>query len=141
MLGRFLCQRHHLDFWQELDITEIGFMINESVLFEKYLQVINEVGERRLNRARKRILDHGLDKIHLNIANAKLFITLKLVFNRWDDLLSQLPENHAEETVDLINLLKKPFGEIYDYDKPWSISELKKICEEEGRELPLPGSI
>jgi len=78
MLGRFICIPHPLGFWKAMDETEIAFLLNEFILFEKYLQVLNDVGERKINRARNKILDQGLGKIQLKISNALIFMSLKL---------------------------------------------------------------
>ena len=38
MLGRFLCMRYPAAFWKAFSPTEIGLLVNEWVLFEKYMQ-------------------------------------------------------------------------------------------------------
>ncbi|HPR18507.1 MAG TPA: hypothetical protein PLD62_09705, partial [Candidatus Cloacimonadota bacterium] len=44
---------------------------------------------------------------------------------------------YDRETILLINILLKPFGDIYDYNDPWSLGQLRSICEE--ARLLLPG--
>lgn len=136
MLGRFICISHPVSFWQELQPEEIVYLLNEFILFEKYLQVLNEIGERRVNRARNTILDSGLGSIRVRKSDAKIFITLKLSLKDWSPILKALHETHDPETKYLIDLLQKPYGQLYDYQQPWSISELQEICKKEGFPLP-----
>ena len=136
MLGRFICIVHPVKFWQKLLPQEIVYLLNEFVLFEKYLQVLNEIGERRVNRARNTILDSGLGSIRLKISDVKIFITLKLCTKDWSVITNCLKKNHDPETKYLIDLLQKPYGKLYNYDQPWSISELEEICKKE--KLPVP---
>ncbi|HPR18508.1 MAG TPA: hypothetical protein PLD62_09710, partial [Candidatus Cloacimonadota bacterium] len=78
MLGRFLCTPYPVKFWDSFSEDIIVWMLNEYVLFEKYMTVLDQVGEREVNRARKRILKDGLDNINLKLNNAKTFTSLKL---------------------------------------------------------------
>ena len=66
MLGRFLCQLHPLLFWRAFESTGIVFMLNEYILFEKYMQVLSEFGERHLSRTKNRILTDDLRTITLS---------------------------------------------------------------------------
>lgn len=136
MLGRFLTLPLPVKFWKSFTENEILFMLNESILFEKYIYVLYEVGERKLSKARNKILKEGLQNISLNTLNIKTFTTLKLCFKKWDKLLLNTSFDFEEDTKLLIDKLKQPFGQLYDYSKPWSISTLEKICAEE--HIPLP---
>ena len=40
-------------------------------------------------------------------------------------------------TQRLLDILRRPFGELYDFDAPWSVSRLRRICDEAG--MPMPG--
>lgn len=139
MLGRFLCISHPVKFWNSFSDEAIARMLNEYILFEKYMNVLNLVGEREVNRARNKILNEGLGNINLKTGDAMIFITLKL--SRKD--LKNIEENAIQdgfdrETVLLIELLLKPFGAFYNYDAGWSLTNLEKLCEEAS--LPLPAS-
>lgn len=136
MLGRFICITHPSDFWKALSPQEIVFILNEYILFEKYMFALYEVGERKINRAKTSILTKGLHGININKANANIFITLKLIRKDIRNLLSLINENFEPETLKLIELLQKSYGFLYDYSAPWSVSKLKKICETEGFALP-----
>ena len=78
MLGRFLCTRYPAAFWKAFSPTEIGLLVNEWVLFEKYMQVLQNVGERKVLMARKQILKGGLEQLSLHPGNVQSLITLKL---------------------------------------------------------------
>ena len=59
MLGRFLSLRYPVAFWKCFNPSEIGLLVNEWLLFEKYMQVLQNVGERKVLQARKKILQGG----------------------------------------------------------------------------------
>ena len=136
MLGRFICLQHPVSFWKKMEIGEIAFLLNEYILFEKYLQVLNDLGERHINRARKEILKEGISNVNLSNIDPGVFIPLKLVFKEWDSLEKNYRSSIDTETTYLIDLLKRPFGNFYDYRSEWSLNMLKEICEKE--KIPFP---
>ncbi|HNW97716.1 MAG TPA: hypothetical protein PKK00_04805 [Bacteroidales bacterium] len=136
MLGRFICIQHPVEFWKKMDDDEIIFLLNEYILFEKYLQVLNDLGERHINRARKEILNEGISNVNLSHIEPTVFMTLKLFFKEWDSLKKNNSCDIDSETLYLIDLLKKPFGYFYEYKSEWSIGRLQEICNKE--KLPLP---
>ncbi|MFH0865495.1 MAG: hypothetical protein V1904_04840 [Bacteroidota bacterium] len=141
MLGRFICLQHPVRFWEKMEPGEIIFLLNEYILFEKYLQVLNELGERHINRARKEILKEGIGNVILSHVEPATFMTLKLVFKEWDSLGKFSGNSIDPETVYLIDLLKRPFGYFYDYTSEWSLNGLKEICEKEKMPLPDEASV
>lgn len=136
MLGRFVRLQHPTSFWREMDADDIIFLLNEYILFEKYLQVLNDVGERHINRARKIILNEGISSVTLAHLDPSVFITLKLVFKDWDRVEACAEEGYDTDTLYLVDLLKRPFGDFFDYRQEWSLNRLKVICEKEN--LPIP---
>jgi len=136
MLGRFLTIMLPAAFWKNFTEHEILFLLNESVLFDKYIHVLYEVGERNISKARHKILKEGLQEISLKTSNTKNFTSLKLIFKNWNGLIIDVSFKYDLETKKLIKELKKPFGKLFDYTKPWSISKLQEICDKEN--LPLP---
>ncbi len=138
MLGRFLNITHPTQFWKELSPNEIVFMLNEYILFEKYMYALNFIGERKINKVRSSILTKGLHEININFSNAHIFITLKLITNSCERPEYELTEKYEPETKKLLSLLKKKYGELYDYNSTWSLNKLIKICEEENITLPDP---
>ena len=136
MLGRFLTIMLPIVFWKNFIEQEIMFLLNESVLFDKYIHILYEVGERNISKARHKILQEGLQEINLRTSNTKNFTSLKLAFNNWAKLSKKVSFQYDVETTKLVEELKLPFGKLYDYTKPWSLSKLQKICNEE--KIPLP---
>lgn len=137
MLGRFLCLTHPVKFWQAMPGKNIARMVNEYILFEKYMNVLNQVGEREVNRARKQILNEGLGHINLKTGNAVIFITLKLSGKNLANIISfAKEENVDDETITLFELLKQPYGDFYNYNYAWSYGMLQDICKEAGIDVP-----
>ncbi|MCK9203149.1 MAG: hypothetical protein M0P58_01785 [Bacteroidales bacterium] len=136
MLGRFLCQPHHVAFWKAFDTAEIIFLLNEYILFEKYMQVLSELGERHLSRTRNKILTEDLNTITLALIDPEIFIPLKLCSVNWQVINDQIGSKQDHDTQHLINQLQKPYGILFDYDRPWSFERLKSICDTEKIEIP-----
>lgn len=136
MIGRFICQHHPVEFWRALSMNEIVFLLNEYVLFEKYLQVLNDFGEKHINRARNEILSIGLGQISITGTNAVTFIALKLADVDWSALNTISDNGIDQETMLLISLIRLPYGTLYNYDQAWSVGVLEDICHQE--HLPLP---
>ena len=141
MLGRFLCMRYPVKFWKSFDPAEIGLLVNEWVLFEKYMQVLHNVGERRLLLARKQILKGGLEQLSLHPGNVQSLITLKLSSVPLDEAKASLPEWTDPQSARVLEVLQQPYGEFYDFKATWSVGQLVRICEEENLSLPKPGDV
>jgi phosphohistidine swiveling domain-containing protein len=138
MLGRFLCLRHSIAFWRSFSPTEIGLLVNEWVLFEKYMQVLHSVGERRISLARKQILRNGLEQLSLHPGNLQCLITLKLSRLPLDQAKNLLPSWSDSQSAKVLELLQQPYRAFYDFKSQWSIRQFEKICEEENIPLPEP---
>jgi hypothetical protein len=141
MLGRFLCQMHPLPFWCAFDPAGIVFMLNEFILFEKYMQVLYEFGERHLSRTRNRILTDDLNTVSLSAMDPEAFVTLKLSSPDWNVLTSLIRENCDKDTHLLVKLLRQPYGELYNYTLPWSMEKLSAVCAANNVAVPDPGSV
>lgn len=136
MLGRFLCQSHPIAFWRAFDSSGIVFLLNEHILFGKYMQVLSEFGERNLNRTKNKLLMDDLSTITLSSMEPDLFITLKLCCPEWEEIESRIQSEHDKDTRYLITLLKRPYGDLYNYNQTWSLGKLQSICIAENVELP-----
>jgi len=136
MLGRFLCQIHPLSFWMAFEPSGIVFLLNEHILFEKYMQVLSEFGERRLNRTKDKLLTDDLSNVTLPSMDPVLFITLKLCSPDWDEIEARVSQEHDKETRLLVTLLKRPYGALFNYDQPWAFAKLQDICSAEKVEIP-----
>jgi hypothetical protein len=138
MLGRFLSFRYPVAFWKCFSPSEIGLLVNEWVLFEKYMQLLHKVGERKVLLARKQILKNGLDQLSLHPANVLCLITLKLSGTRLEEARNSLPEWSDPQSVRVLELLQQPYSAFYNFSAVWSVSQLEKICGEENLPLPRP---
>ncbi len=137
MLGRFLCIRYPAAFWKHFNPSEIGLLVNEWVLFEKYMQVLHTVGEREALKARKQILKGGLDQLSLHPGALQPLITLKLSGVSLEQVKASLPEWADPQSGHVLELLKLPYRAFYDFNASWSLGRLQRICAEEN--LPVPG--
>jgi pyruvate,orthophosphate dikinase len=137
MLGRFLSQRYPVAFWKRFGPAEIALLVNEWVLFEKYMQVLHNVGERRVLQARKKILKEGLDKLYIHPGYVQSLITLKLSGARLEEVKHSLPDWSDPQAVLVLELLQQPYRVFFNFNAEWSVAELKKICAAES--LPVPG--
>lgn len=138
MLGRFLCQDHPVAFWKAFSPQGIAFMLNEYILFEKYMQILSEFGERHLNRTRNKILTDDLNTIALSSMDTDAFLTLKLTSPDWTAIESSMPPFSDKDSLQFITLLKQPYGRLFDYSLPWSLEKLTAVCKAEGIAVPGP---
>ncbi len=136
MLGRFLCLRYPVGFWKCFSPADIGLLVNEWVLFQKYMQVLQKVGERKVLQARKTILRNGLDELALHPGVVQALIRLKLSGAPLEQAKDSLPEWSDPQSARVLEVLQQPYRAFYDFNAPWSVGQLRKICEEE--KLPLP---
>lgn len=141
MLGRFLSIHHPVSFWKSFYSGEILLMLNEYIRFEKYLEVLNEVGERNLNRARNILLDKELPQTRIHPGSCKHLINLKLSNPDWTAIESLIEDHMDEQLPELIALLKKPYLTFYDPENNWSWNSLIKICETEKLPVPNPQDV
>jgi len=138
MLGRFLCVPYPAAFWRAFTPAEVGLLVNEWVLFEKYMQVLHTVGERRILLARKQILKRGLDELLLHPGKVQSLITLKLSGIDLDQARAELPGWTDPQCAGVLEILRQPYRVFYDFTAPWSVGQLEKICREENLPLPQP---
>ncbi|MGB9105388.1 MAG: hypothetical protein WCC59_11565 [Terriglobales bacterium] len=141
MLGRFLAPRYPVGFWKCFTPLEVALLVNEWVLFEKYLHLLQTVGERKVLHARKKILKEGLDQLLLHPGLVHSLITLKLSGGRLDEARAALPEWCDPQAARVLELLHQPYHAFYDFRAEWSVGELKKICQAEGLPLPAPEDV
>jgi hypothetical protein len=141
MLGRFLCLRYPVSFWKSFSPSEIGLLVNEWVLFEKYMQLLHSVGERKVLLARKQILKNGLEQLSLHPGNVQSLITLKLSRAPLEEAKNSLPEWTDSQSAKVLELLQQPYQAFYNFKAVWSVSQLEKICREENLPLPQPDDV
>ena len=141
MLGRFICLSLPVKFWKSFNFEELAVLINEWLLFEKYMRILHDLGERKIRYAKKKILQEGLSALHLDPQKVKILMPLKLSKIPLDSVKKALPGWCDSQTKTVLELLNQPYSTFFDYSRPWSKQELKKLCEEENLPLPHPDSV
>lgn len=141
MLGRFICLSQPVKFWKSFSFKELAVLANEWLLFEKYMQILHDSGERKIRYAKKKILQEGLSPLHLSPKKVKILIPLKLSKIPLEPVKKALPSWCDPQTKTVLELLREPYSSFFDYSHAWSIQELKRICAEENLPLPPPDSV
>jgi hypothetical protein len=141
MLGRFISMPQPVEFWKSFSPLEISLLVNEWLLFEKYMHILHEVGERRIRRAKQKILESSLGMLELAPHKVKTLITLKLSQISLTEVRHELPEWTDVQSRDLIEILLQPYANFFAYDDPWSRGQLEKICQKEKLPVPPPDSV
>ena len=141
MLGRFISLFQPVDFWRAFSPPEISLLVNEWLLFEKYMQVLHEVGERSIRRAKQKILESSLGAIELAPHRLKTLIPLKLSQIPLTEAKKALPEWCDSQTANVFEILLQPYANFFSYENPWSIGQLEKICKQENLPVPPPEAI
>jgi hypothetical protein len=140
MLGRFICLPQPVKFWESFNVQEISILLNEWLLFEKYMQILHDVGERKIRRAKEKILQEELSPLKLDFPRLKTLIPLKLSRIPLQDVKKAMPDWCDIQTLKSIDLLMQPYSKFYSYHLSWSIQELKNICDKTGIPVPSPDS-
>jgi hypothetical protein len=125
-------------FWARFEAAEIGFLINEWILYRKYLQVLDDVGENQISKARSFILSKGLGKLTIRNPEAAEFITLKLSRIDLSEVRRRLSKGSDPQTAQLLEVLGKPFGAIFDYSDEECTERLRRICARDNIPFPPP---
>lgn len=128
MLGRFVSKPLPTSLWNNLSHLAVAFLLNEYVLYEKYLHVLEEVGEIRLTRAHSRIETDGID--NMKIENFDLYTFVPLLYSSHDwplvaDALETI--DHQDNTHLLVQKLSQPLSQLFDLSKPWVTQRLSLL--------------
>lgn len=127
MLGRFVARPLPTNLWNLLSDRTVAFLLNEYVLYEKYLHVLEEVGEIKLARAHSRIETEGIDNMIINNFDLYNFIPLLDSTHDWANVSRQLEQiEHQDNTHLLVEKLSYPINEIFDISKPWVAAEIEE---------------
>jgi hypothetical protein len=125
-------------FWERLDAAVIAELLDEWILHEKYQDLLQEVGERKLNQARGVLLSRGLGELSLHLGRARAFMPLKLSAVDLDAVAAALPAEADPQTGELLDLLRRPFRDYYDFDLPADLNRFTVLCQRCGRPMPGP---
>jgi len=133
MIGRFTAHPLPIHMWNSLSDTVVAFLLNEYVLYEKYQQVLQEVGEIKLARAHSRIETEGIDNMVLRNFDLTNFIPLLHSTHRWDLVAAALETiEHQDNTHLLIEMLSRPLEEIFDLSTPWKRAQVDEVLRQAG---------
>ena len=125
MLGRFVSRPISTSVWNRLSDRIVAFLLNEYVLYEKYQQVLAEVGEIRLARAHSRIETEGIDNMTINNFDLYTFVPLICSMHDWNQIARQLEGiEHQDNTHILVQKLSHPLEEIFDMSKPYVVKQV-----------------
>lgn len=132
MLGRFISKPLPVTLWKELNDEVVAFLLNEYVLYEKYLHVLEEVGEIRLARAHSRIETEGIDNMVIKNFDLYTFVPLLASTRDWNAIAKSLEDiDHQDNTHLLIEKLSQPFDKIFDLSKPWVANRIESLKKTE----------
>lgn len=127
MLGRFVARPLSKTIWNSVSDTIVAFLLNEYVLYEKYLHVLEEVGEIKLARAHSRIETEGIDNMIINNFDMSLFIPLLFSAHDMKSVSRCLEQiEHQDNTHLLVEKLSRPIDQIFDLSKPWVVAEIEE---------------
>lgn len=126
MLGRFVARPLPTQIWNLLNDRTVAFLLNEYVLYEKYLRVLEEVGEIKLARAHSKIESEGINNLTISNFDLYNFVTLLDSTHDWKNITQELESmDHQDNTHLLVERLSHPISEIFDLSKPWILSEIE----------------
>ena len=127
MLGRFVARPLPTAIWNLLSDRTVAFLLNEYVLYEKYLHVLEEVGEIKLARAHSKIETEGIDNMIINNFDLYNFVNLLDSTHDWNNVVKELEHiEHQDNTHLLVEKLSHPIEEIFDTSKPWIMAEIEE---------------
>ena len=127
MIGRFVSKSLPTAVWNRLTDRQVAFLLNEYVLYEKYLHVLEEVGEIRLARAHSRIETEGVDNMVISNFELHIFIPLLCATHDWNQVSLALENmEHQDNTHILVEKLSRPVDQIFDMTQKWVVDEFEK---------------
>ena len=133
MLGRFVARPLPVRMWQALDDETVAFLLNEYVLYEKYIQVLQEVGEIKLARAHSRIETEGIDNMVLRNFDLADFIPLIHCGRDWNSISEALEHmEHQDNTHLLVENLSRPIEEIFAAHGRWREGYIQSVLRSAG---------
>lgn len=133
MIGRFVARPLPIKVWERLSNTVVAFLLNEYVLYEKYQQVLQEVGEIKLARAHSRIETEGIDNMVLRNFDISNFIPLLKSQHDWGQVAEALEQiEHQDNTHLLVEKLSVPFDQLYPPDDPMKQVYVESVLRSAG---------
>ncbi|MBN2265262.1 MAG: hypothetical protein JW775_05550 [Candidatus Aminicenantes bacterium] len=105
VVGSFVEPGAPPSYWESFEPAEIAALLNEWLLHQKYLRVLDDVGERRINRARSLILARGLSSVHIHRGWAVEFKGLRSSAIDRRDVRRWIGPGFDPQTVELLDVL------------------------------------
>jgi hypothetical protein len=131
MIGRFVARPLSRKMWNSLSNAVVAFLLNEYVLYEKYQQVLQEVGEIKLARAHSRIETEGIDNMLVKNFDLNNFAPLLYSQHDWKQVSEELEKmEHQDNTHLLVEMLSRPVEEIFDLNTPWKAKIIEDILNQ-----------
>lgn len=131
MLGRFVARPLSRKMWDSLSNAVVAFLMNEYVLYEKYQQVLQEVGEIKLARAHSRIETESIDNMVVKNFDLNNFAPLLYSQHDWSQVAEELEGmEHQDNTHLLVEMLSRPVEEIFDLKTPWKAKIIEDILKQ-----------
>jgi len=93
-------------YWTSFDPREIAGLLNEWLLYQKYLRVLDAVGERKINRARTLILEQGLDTLPVHKGWLADFKHLKSSGVDFDLVRARIGDGFDPQTAEVLDLIR-----------------------------------
>jgi hypothetical protein len=135
VIGGFVRPEWPGSFWRSFGPDEIGQLINEWLLHQKYLTVMDVVDERRIRQVRDQILSQGLPQIRIYPVMVRGFMSLKLT---GINLSVDANGRFDPQTAEVIACLGRPYGDFFDFSDARNLGILQRLCDTEGLPLPRP---
>ena len=107
VVGSFIEPGAEASFWESFEPREIAGLLNEWLLHQKYLRVLEAVGERRVNRARSVILAQGLASVQIHQGWAAEFGGLRSSGVDLDEVRRHIGEGFDPQTAELLDALAR----------------------------------
>lgn len=107
VVGNFVEPDAGAAYWTSFEPAEIAALLNEWLLHQKYLRVLDAVGERRVNRARSLILAQGLSTVHLHQGWAVEFRGLRASGVDLEGVRRSVGPGFDPQTAELIGILAR----------------------------------
>jgi hypothetical protein len=138
VIGSLLEPPSPVAFWERFSPPEIAFLLNEWVQHQKYLDLLETMGEKRVARVREVILSGAFGDLPRLEASAADFLPLKLSHVDLAEVAGAMPASADPQTLELVGLLQRPYGALVDYDNQLDLARFRQLCETEGVPLPRP---
>ena len=106
IIGSLIEPGAEASFWKSFEPREIARLLNEWLLHQKYLRVLEAVGERRVNRARSVILAQGLAAVQIHQGWAVEFGGLRSSGVDLDEVRRHIGEGFDPQAAELLDAIK-----------------------------------